>query len=220
MKLIIRGVINIQLLFRRSFLLLFFVSFYSYSQFYHGLDVGITMTNATFAVDRSNEPSSAIGFSVGYMAERELNDRIFVRVGVNFNRRSFKAVSRRGVYKTNENWGTDVVEVPLNLGYYLNYNRRNFQFFVDAGLNIGYHNRAITKNDTETIYLDIGKDADVKRLSFGSNIGAGLLVKKRVKLRLNYYHGLTNIMNTPNDTWKNSTFSVSINYFLREKEVY
>ena len=141
-------------------------------------------------------------------------------MGLNFNRRSFKAIKRSGINTTNEKWGIDVIEVPVNLGYYLNFNRRNFQFFVDAGLNAGFNNRAITKNDTETVFLDIGGDADVKRLSFGANASAGLLIKKRVKFRLNYYHGLTNIANTDNDTWKNRTISVSINYFLREKIVY
>ncbi|QCX38677.1 PorT family protein [Aureibaculum algae] len=206
--------------FKRIFLLLFFVTSITHSQFYHGLDVGVNSTNTDFMVGESVEPSRSTGFWVGYVAERELNDRIFVRLGFTFNRRSFKAISRRGINTSNENWGIDVIEIPINLGYYLNFNRRNLQFFVDAGLNVGYHNRAITKNDTETVFLDIGGDADVKRLGFGANASVGVLVKKRVKLRLNYYNGLTNIMNTDSDTWKNKTIGISINYFLREKEVY
>ncbi|MDY7396953.1 porin family protein [Aureibaculum sp. 2210JD6-5] len=208
------------LLFKRIFPFLLLISSISHSQFYHGLDVGINTTNATFNVGESVEPSRGTGFFVGYMFERELNDRIFVRTGLTFNRRSFNAVSRRGINTSKEKWGVDVIEVPLNLGYYLNFNRRNFQFFVDAGFNVGFNNRAITKNDTETVFLDIGGDADVKRLSFGANAAVGLLIKKRVKFRINYYHGLTNIMNTDNDTWKNKTIGISVNYFLREKEVY
>jgi len=202
------------------FLLLFFISFFSYSQFYHGIEVGVNSNNTEFMVGESEEPSRGTGFFVGYMFERELSDRMFLRTGLNFNRRSFKAISRRGINTSNEKWGVDVIEIPLNLGYYLNFNRRNFQFFVDAGINAGFNNRAITKNDTETIFLDIGGDADINRFAFGANVGAGLLIKKRVKFRLNYYHGLTNNMNTDGDIWKNRTIGFSINYFLREKEVY
>ncbi len=220
MQIISRGVHSIKIIRKGLLLLLLSISYFSYSQFYHGLDVGINITNPTFSVAQSNEPSSATGFFVGYIAERELSDKVFVRLGLNFNRRSFKAISRRGVYTTNEQWGIDVIEIPINLGYNLNFNRRNFQFFIDAGINTGFNNRAISKNDNETIFLDIGGDADIKRLSFGANAGLGLLIKSRVKVRLNYYHGLTNIMNTDSDTWKNKTFGLSVNYFLRDKIVY
>jgi len=102
----------------------------------------------------------------------------------------------------------------------LNWNNRNFQFFIDAGINLGYNSRVTTTNDVETIRLDIGSDADVNRIAIGANAGIGLLIKKRVKVRLNYYNGLSNIINTEGDTWKNKTFGVSLNYFLREKQVY
>lgn len=207
-------------LFKTFFLFLFFISAGVYGQFYHGLDVGINSTQTEFMVGESVEPSRGTGFHVGYMFERELSDRVFLRLGLNFNRRAFKAIKRSGINTSNEKWAIDVIEVPVNLGYYINFNRRNFQFFVDAGFNAGFNNRAIFKNDTETVFLDIGGDADVKRLSFGANASVGLLIKKRVKFRVNYYHGLTNIVNTDNDTWKNRTIGVSVNYFLREKEVY
>jgi len=209
-----------RIFFKRIFLFFFFISISSHSQFYHGIEVGVNSTNPDFLVGESVEPSRGTGFFVGYMYERELNDRVFLRLGLNFNRRSFKAISRRGINTSNEKWGIDVIEVPINLGYYLNFNRRNFQFFVDAGLNAGFNNRAITKNDTETVFLDIGGDASIKRLGFGANASVGLLIKKRVKFRVNYYHGLTNIMNTDSDTWKNKTIGISVNYFLREKIVY
>jgi len=202
------------------FFLLFFLSNLSYSQFYHGIELGVNMTNADFVVNESAEPSNAIGFFLGYLAERDLTDNLYIRLGANFNRRQFNAISRRGIRTSEEKWGIDAIEIPVNLGYYLNWNNRNFQFFIDAGINLGYNSRVTTTNDVETIRLDIGSDADVNRIAIGANAGIGLLIKKRVKVRLNYYNGLSNIINTEGDTWKNKTFGVSLNYFLREKQVY
>ncbi len=202
------------------FFLLFFISYISHGQFYHGLEFGANMTNADFVVNESAEPSSAFGFYLGYLAERDLSDNLYVRLGFNFNRRQFNAISRRGINTTDEKWGIDAIEIPVNLGYYVNWNNRNFQFFVEAGINLGYNSRVTTKNDEETIRLDIGGDADVKRIAIGANVGVGLLIKKRMKIRFNYYNSLTNIINTEGNVWKNKTFGVSLNYFLREKQVY
>ena len=91
---------------------------------------------------------------------------------------------------------------------------------MDAGINFGYNNRATIKNNEETIRLDIGSDADINRMTIGANAGVGLLIKKRVKVRLNYYNSLSNIINTEGNVWKNKTFGLSLNYFLREKQVY
>jgi len=208
-KLLYKGVIS----------LLFLVSFMAHSQFYHGIELGANMNNADFMVGESTEPSNAFGFHVGYLAERDLSDNLFLRLGFNFTRREFNAISRRGINTLEEKWGIDAVEIPVSLGYYLNWNRRNFQFFVDAGINLGYNNRAFTKNDEETIRLDIGSDADVNRFSFGANVGAGLLIKKRMKVRLNYYNSLSNIITTEGNIWKNKTIGISLNYFLKERQL-
>jgi len=200
--------------------LFFSLSSISYSQFYHGLEIGMNMTNAEFNVNESVDPSNSSGFFFGYVAERDLTDNIFLRIGVNFNRREFNAISRRGINTTEEKWGTDLIEIPVNLGYYVNWNNKNLQFFVDAGINLGYNNRAIIKNDDETIRLDIGSDADIERIAMGANAGIGLLIKKRLKFRLNYYNSLSNIINTEGNNWKNKTFGLSVSYFVRDKIVY
>lgn len=214
------GATSNNLIKNRIFLLFFLVSYISYSQFYHGLEMGMNITNAEFNVDESVDPSSASGFFLGYVAERDLTDNLFLRIAVNFNRREFNAVSRRGINTTDEKWGTDLIEIPVNLGYYVNWNNKNLQFFVDAGINLGYNNRAVIKNDEETIRLDIGGDGDIERIALGANAGIGLLIKKRLKFRLNYYNSLSNIINTEGNNWKNKTFGLSVSYFVRDKIVY
>jgi hypothetical protein len=201
------------------FFLILFITKASYAQFYHGFEFGANYNNADFIIGESVEPSGAVGILFGYLAERDLSDNLFFRIGINYNKRQFEAINRRGINTTDEKWTVDVIEIPVNLGYYLNRNQRNFQFFVDAGVNLGYNNRVAVKNDIETIRLDIGSDADIKQIAIGANISTGLLIKKRVKIRLNYYHGLSNIVNIDNDSWKNKTFSLSLNYFLKEREI-
>ena len=193
---------------------------YNFSQFYHGLEIGINRNNAEFKINETAEPSSAFGFFIGYLAELDFSDNLYLRWGVNFNRRNFYAISRRGINTTEEKWGVDVIEIPVNLGYYINLNNKNLQFFVDAGINFGYNSRVTIKNDEETIRLDIGSDGIIKRITVGANAGAGLLIKRRTKLRLNYYNSLTNLANTEDDIWKNKTLSLSFSYFLRERQVY
>ena len=201
------------------FFMILFITKSSYAQFYHGVEFGANYNNTDFIFGESVEPTGAVGFLLGYLAERDLSDNLFFRIGINYNKRQFEAINRRGINTTDEKWSVDVIEIPINLGYYLNRNQRNFQFFVDAGVNLGYNNRVAVKNDVESIRLDIGSDADIKQIAIGANISTGLLVKKRVKIRLNYYHGLSNIVNIENDSWKNKTFSLSLNYFLKEREI-
>jgi hypothetical protein len=199
------------------FLLVIFVCHNSQAQFHHGLELGMNMTNADFMIGESAEPSNSFGFLIGYVAERDFSDNLYIRFGANYNRREFKAISRRGINTSNETWGIDVIEVPINLGYYLNWNNRNYQFFIDAGMNLGYNSRAFTKTEDETIRLDIGGDSDISRITIGANAGAGLLIKRRIKVRLNYYTSLTDIVTNEEDTWKNKTFGLSLNYFFKEK---
>lgn len=202
------------------FLMILFISKSSYGQFYQGLEAGVYLTNAEFMSGESSEPTSTVGFSIGYVAERDLSENLYFRVAILANKRGVKAVNRRGINTTDETWRLNVIEIPINLGYYLNWNNRNRQFFIDGGLTFDYIGRGYVKNDNETITLDIGSEASIKRISTGVNIGAGLLFSKQIKVRLNYYYGLTNILNNEGDEWKNRGFGISFNYFLKKRELH
>jgi|GEM_PF-2958134 len=201
------------------FFLLFISAQQSFSQFYHGIEFGVNRTNPEFILNDSYTPTAGIGYYFGYLAERELDDNLFFRLAVNYNRRQFDAVAHRGAYSNNEKWNLDVIEIPLNLGYYLNWNQRKFQFFVDAGVNIGYNNKVSVTNDIETIRMDIGSDAEIKRLGMGANMGIGLLIKKRLKLRFHYYHGLSNLTTGEGNIWKNKVLGFSLSYFVKDKQI-
>lgn len=204
-----------------TLLLMFLIPFISYSQYHHGLVLGPNYTTTNFNIGESSASGGRIGFKLGYFAEQEFSDRFYSRFGVNFNRIAFSAINRRGINTSKEKWGLDMFEIPINLGYYLNWNNQTgLQFFIDAGINIGYNNRAIIRNTTETIRLDISSNGDIKRIVTGANGSFGALINKRLKLRLNYYTTLSNITNDTENVWKNNTISISLNYFLKESEIY
>ncbi len=205
---------------RIFFFFILFSGFSVYGQFYHGIEIGSSITNADFMMDTSREPKSSLGFSLGYAAERDLSESVYVKVAVLATKRSFNANNIRGINTSKEKWGLNVIEIPINLGYYLNYNNRNFQIFVEGGLNVDYNMRGFIKNDDETITLDIGNEGSVNRISTGVNVGVGLLFSKRTKVRLYYYNGLTNVLTTENDQWKNKAIGISLNYFLKKREPY
>jgi len=175
---------------RIFFFAILLVTVASYGQFYHGVEIGSSITNADFMMDTSREPSSNFGFSLGYAAERDLSENLYMKVAVLATKRSFNANNIRGINTTAEKWGLNSIEIPLNLGYYLNFNNRNFQLFVEGGVNVDYNIRASVKNDDETITLDVGGDGSISRITTGVNIGAGLLFSKRIKVRLQYYNDL------------------------------
>jgi hypothetical protein len=205
------------LLQKELFFLPLFLGLTVQGQFHHGIELGANMTSADFNIGESIEQGSSFGYLIGYVAERDFSEDFYLRFGVNYNRREIKAEGRIGFETADEKWGVDLIEIPVNLGYYLNLNNRNFQFYIDAGLNIGFNSKAYVKNDEETIRLDVGGESGINRMSFGANLGGGLLIKKKLKFRLNYYYGLNSIATTDGDTWKNKTLALSVNYFLKEK---
>ena len=62
------------------FLMILFISKSSYSQFYQGLETGVYLTNAEFMSGESSEPTNKVGFSIGYIAERDLSENLYFRV--------------------------------------------------------------------------------------------------------------------------------------------
>jgi len=201
-------------------LFVLFITTTTFGQFYHGVEGGANWNSGTFMIDTSEDRASDFGFSLGYVAERDLSEKVYMKVAVLVTKRGLKAVNNRGFNTTDESWGLNVIEVPLNFGYYINYNNRNRQIFVDAGLSIDYVMRAFVENPDEKITLDIGGEGSVKRLGAGVNVGTGLLLNKRLKFRVYYYYGLTSVAANENDQWKNSAFGVSFNYFLKKREPY
>ncbi len=195
----------------KSFVALFFVTTISYGQMAHGFELGANLMNANFELDgESIETKTAVGPRGGYVGEYNLNRNLFLRGAALFMQKGFK-------YE-NENWVINSIDIPINIGYTTDLKPGKLKWFIDGGMSIEFNTKATTKIDDETIELIIGKeDGEIKASSSGINIGTGIEFSNLLKFRVNYYSGLTNMINTSGtDAWKNQFIGLSLNFLFRK----
>ncbi len=193
---------------RTIFLGLFFVcSLSSFAQYRGAVEVGANIMSANFVLDGPVDTKSTWGIRLGYVGEYSLSKSLYFRFGLLINQRGFKLADER--------WGLNALDVPLNIGYSVPLNDNGFEFFIDGGLNLEYNFHAFTKINDELVALSIGSEQqDIKTFGTGFNFGTGFQVSKRVKTRVSYYKGLTNLVRTTNDEWKNNVLGFAVIYFL------
>ena len=194
--------------------ILFFIAFIlchsiSYAQYKGGMEVGGNIMGADVYFEESIETKNSWGIRLGYVGEYHLSDHVYARGAVLINQRGFQYADQR--------WGLNAIDVPINLGYSLTPSGKTPRVFIDGGVNFQYNFRAFTKINGELVTLDIGSgEEDIKTISTGLNVGAGLQFSDAIKVRLNYYHGITNLVRTPGDEWKNRVYGVALNYFFKQ----
>lgn len=178
-----------------------------YGQLRNGMELGGNIMNADFVLFDPIDTNSSWGIRLGYVGEIPLSKKFYVRGAALINQRGFEFLDER--------WALNVVDLPLNLGYAIPLNSTSVEVFLDAGLNLEYNMDAFTKIDGEMVRLEIGgSEDDIKRFSQGLNVGAGMRFSNALKLRLSYYQGLTNIVRSADDSWKNTVIGVSLNFFF------
>ncbi|MEH0156381.1 porin family protein [Limibacter armeniacum] len=190
-------------------LLLLGLTSYSQSLYKGGLEVGANMMGGNLMISNVEADTEySWGIRLGYVGEYKLSDGAFLRGAVLLNQRGFQFADER--------WGLNAIDVPVNLGYNFNLNDDGLKLFLDAGVNLEYNFRAFTKINDELVTLTIGsEEGDIKRFSTGVNFGTGLQFSEKVKLRVNYYKGMTNLLQSNNDEWNNHVVGVSLDYFFK-----
>lgn len=179
----------------------------TYSQYKGGMEVGGNIMMADLTISDPIETSSSWGIRLGYVGEYAFSETTYFRGALLINQRGFKFADER--------WGLNVIDLPLNVGFAPSLGAGNLKWFIDGGLNIGFSFRAFTKIDGELTTLTIGSGPDdIKILSTGFNIGTGLQFSEKLKLRVNYYNGFTNMVQSPGDEWKNQVLGVALNFFF------
>ncbi len=125
---------------------------------------------------------------------------------------------QKGFKFGDENWVINSIDIPINLGYTTAIKGDKLKWFIDGGFSIEFNTKATTRIDDETFEIIIGKDeGEVKSFSNGINIGTGIEFSQLLKLRINYYSGLTNLINTTGtDEWKNQYIGLSLNFMFRK----
>lgn len=172
-----------------------------------GMELGGNIMNADFVLFNPIDTNGSWGIRLGFVSEVPLSNKTYFRGAALINQRGFEFLDER--------WALNVIDVPLNLGYAIPLANSRIALFLDAGLNVEYNMDAFTKIDGETVRLDIGSsEDDIKRFSQGFNLGTGVRFSRALKLRLNYYQGLTNLVRSADDSWKNRVIGISLNYFF------
>lgn len=180
-----------------------------FGQIRNGMELGGNIMNADFVLFDPIETNGSWGIRLGFVSEVPLSIKTYFRGAALINQRGFEFLDER--------WALNVVDVPLNLGYAIPIANSRVAFFVDGGLNLEYNMDAFTKIDGETVRLDIGgAEDDIKRFSQGFNLGTGVRFSRALKLRVNYYQGLTNLVRSADDSWKNRVIGISLNYFFNK----
>ena len=179
----------------------------TYGQMRNGMELGGNIMNADFVLFDAFDTNASWGIRLGYVGEFPLSQDLYFRGAALINQRGFEFLDER--------WALNTIDPPLNLGYAIPISNNSVEFFLDAGLNLEYNMDAFTKIDGETVRLNIGvSEDDIKRFSQGFNLGTGLRFSRALKLRVSYYQGLTNLVRSNDDSWKNRVIGVSLNYFF------
>ncbi len=180
-------------------------------QMSHGFELGANLMNADFNIENVEvDAKNAVGPRAGYVGEYHITDALFLRGALLYMQKGFKFAE--------ETWAVNSFDLPVSIGYAFDLNGDKLQWFIDGGASLEYNTRAITRIDDEPVELIIGKEeGDIKSLSSGISFGTGLQFARLIKLRVNYYQGLTNMINTTtSDTWKNRYLGLSLNFIFRK----
>lgn len=180
-----------------------------FAQYKGGMEIGGNLMGADFILEEPIATQDSWGIRLGYVGEYQISDHLYARGAALINQRGFKFGGER--------WALSAIDVPVNLGYALNLNDKNLKLFIDGGFNFAYNFRAFTKSNGEIVTLEIGnEEGDIKMFSTGFNVGGGLQFSEKIKVRVNYYSGLTNLLRTEGDEWKNHVIGLSLNFFFKK----
>lgn len=193
------------------FIAMFAMTFVAQAQMTHGFELGANLMSANFTVDNEKiDTKMAVGPRAGYVGEYNLSDQVFLRGAALFMQKGFKF--------GDENWVINSIDIPINVGYATDIKPDKLKWFIDAGASIEFNTKATTRIDDETVELIIGKeDGEIKPSSAGINFGTGIEFANLVKFRVNYYSGLSNMLQGPGTSeWKNQYIGLSLNFLFRK----
>ena len=177
------------------------------AQLRNGMEVGGNLMNADFVLFDTIDTDNIWGLRLGYVGEFPLSERTFLRGAVLINKRGFQFMDER--------WGLTVLDLPLNLGYGIPLGGNSTKLFFDAGINLEYILEAFTRISGTKTLINMGSgDGEIKRFVQGFNLSSGIQFSKGLQLRVNYYRGLTNVIRSEEDSWKNRAIGVSLCIFF------
>jgi hypothetical protein len=209
----------------------FFATLPSFAQVSIGAQGGVTMANPTIEAPSglNYESKSRIGLQAGLMFDIPLGEgglRVMPEIKYANKVHGFNVanVTLPGVGTFNYSGKANVsyIEVPVNLAYAFG---GDTKFIIGAGPYAGYglngksevtvaSGSTVIQTTTEDVSFGTG-NAEIKRLDFGANAMAGVLLNNGLMLKVNYGLGLTNLY-AAGGTYKNKYLGATVVYFFRK----
>ena len=186
-------------------------TFSLHSQTMIGLKGGFNLAHVASnnaAVNNHNKPLPF--FHAGLLADFRVAEGLYFQPHVLFQGKGtilkYSNTGSSGTSKEKVRFYT--LDIPLNLVY-----RSENGFFAGAGPNFGFNLSASSKFDGEVEGIDLGSEpGKYDRFDFGINFLAGYQTPMGLFASVNYIWGISNLDNTPDYTWHNNVFGISVGY--------
>lgn len=198
---------------------------YTQAQFTIGVRAGFNLTNWQNLVGDGGKFKP--GFQAGVVGECAISEAFAIQPGILYAMQGYKYEGSKyeggGVnWKTEETFTLNYIQVPINAQYKLYLG--SIKLLLQAGPYIGYaidgKNKVVDKINGEThessskVKLGSGKDK-LKPFDFGLGAGAGVQFGN-FQAAFGYNHGLMNLSNQDEYTFKNNGFAVTLTYLFRK----
>ncbi|MFN9710541.1 MAG: porin family protein [Bacteroidota bacterium] len=183
------------------------------AQFTFGVKGGLNLANTAVSPTDGVTYKSIAAIQLGVTAEYAINNNIGVESGLLYSGKGAKGeVSILG--ESFSVTGTaNYLEIPVNAVYKIN--AGNSKVLLNAGPYFAFALGGKLKpsvGDSRSIKIGSSEDSDIKGTDVGLNIGAGLLLKEKITVGLQYGLGLANISPRSGETINNRVFSLTVGY--------
>lgn len=173
-----------------------------------GFKIGYNAANVSSNLEDVKEDGKTLsGIGFGAFVEFSAGKNFVIQPQVNYNRKGI-AIAHAG---HSDKLIFNVLDIPVNALY-----RSNNGFFIGGGPNLGFNlSGGLRSHDdpSENEDFSFGKNEDqIKRMDFGVNLLTGYEFKNGLFVSANYLRGLTNLSNTPGETWRNNMLNLSLGY--------
>ncbi|HEV2833495.1 MAG TPA: porin family protein [Hanamia sp.] len=194
----------------------------TFAQINYGFKAGVT--ESFLHDDGQGNYDFRTGFQIGVFAESPLTNSLNIRSLLQLTQKGFRAVegNPEGRFYWNRNFYTSYLELPINLVYNFDLNRKA-NVFIGSGpvfslFLFGKAKTIIRSTDqtqqTHTEYW-VNTNGPDKKFDMGWEFLIGFKYSRAI-ISANYNHGLLNILNSESHIAKNRSFAFTLGYFLKK----
>ena len=186
----------------------------TFAQFRIGATAGLNVSN--FTGDVENNKFKA-GFQAGVVGDYAITESFSIMPELLFSQRGSKEKEDGTTYSMTLNY----LQLPINAAYKFDAGMGS-KLFVFAGPYLGYGLSGKQSFKGKEDGVDVSASFDIefgskedqlKAFDFGLNLGVGYEYQKMF-IKLQYNHGLTNLSNYDEGSFKNQNIAVSVGYFF------